>query len=556
MNMSIKAKLGLTFAFVILVSGLSVKLALTSLRQATDTLEEIVATDLRTLLTVEDLITQGLLLQINLREGLVSGTAADADRPERMRQAREDIRLQIDRHVEWLRGHSGPAELALLDTYLAESARGTVLIDRIVMLDRTGQSDAANDLMLVEGNAQEDRVMATLVDVRSAFKARADAAVAAAHAEYLAARNILIGLAVVGALVGIGAASVIVASIGRRLARTAEVAARVSEGDLRRTLDVRGGDEVAQMQQAINTMVLRLREVVGNVSMAARNVASGSSQMAATSEQLSQGATEQAANAEEASAAVEQMAANIKQSAENATVTERIALKSAEDARQSGAAVADAVQAMQTIADRIMIVQEIARQTDLLALNAAVEAARAGEHGRGFAVVAAEVRKLAERSQTAAAEISSLSSSTVRSAASAGEMLANLVPDIERTAALVTEITVASRELATGSTQITMSIQNLDKVTQENTSASEELSSSATELASQSDALATAIDFFKLDTAPQAVLVGKGRLRAAQPRPLPAAPAPRDGGASTGFDFNLDDAADDLDARFKRPDAA
>ena len=222
--------------------------------------------------------------------------------------------------------------------------------------------------------------------------------------------------------------------------------------------------------KALNNMVGHLRDVVAKVTAATRNVASGSQELSATAEQLSQGATEQASSTEEASASMEEMASTIKQSADNAAQTEKIARQSAADAKASGEAVDKAVKAMQTIAEKIMVVQEIARQTDLLALNAAVEAARAGEHGRGFAVVASEVRKLAERSQTAAAEISTLSDNTVKAAQSSGEMLAKLVPDIQRTAELVEEISAGSREQNAGAAQINTAIQQLDKVTQQNTS--------------------------------------------------------------------------------------
>ncbi|HWU01876.1 MAG TPA: methyl-accepting chemotaxis protein, partial [Novosphingobium sp.] len=174
--------------------------------------------------------------------------------------------------------------------------------------------------------------------------------------------------------------------------------------------------------------------------------------------------------------------------------------QSATDAQASGAAVTKAVDAMQTIAAKISIVQEIARQTDLLALNAAVEAARAGEHGRGFAVVASEVRKLAERSQEAASEISTLSADTVKAATEAGGMLARLVPDIRRTAELVSEISAACREQDIGAVQINTAIQQLDRVTQHNAGSSEEISATAEQLAAQAEELQASVSFFRTNS--------------------------------------------------------
>ncbi|WP_312930879.1 methyl-accepting chemotaxis protein, partial [Agrobacterium cavarae] len=240
-----------------------------------------------------------------------------------------------------------------------------------------------------------------------------------------------------------------------------------------------------------------------------------------SSEQLSQGATEQASSAEEASASMEEMAANIKQNADNAAQTEKIARQSSKDAEASGEAVGRAVVAMRTIAEKISIVQEIARQTDLLALNAAVEAARAGEHGKGFAVVASEVRKLAERSQAAAAEISSLSGETVQVATEAGEMLNRLVPDIRKTAELVSEISAACREQDIGASQINEAIQQLDKVTQQNSGASEEVSATSEELAAQAEELQTSIAFFKVERANAGPAVRPTPVRQATPVAAP-----------------------------------
>ncbi len=315
---------------------------------------------------------------------------------------------------------------------------------------------------------------------------------------YDQSRTTLIIMIVVSLAIGIGAAIWISLLIARGLSRSSTLAQAVASGDLSQTIDYKGREEIGDLIGHLNAMVARLRDVVTDVSSAAENVSAGSEELSASAETLSQGVSEQAASSEEASSSMEEMAANIRQNADNASETEKIARQSSVDAGKSGEAVSKAVGAMRIIAEKISIVQEIARQTDLLALNAAIEAARAGEHGKGFAVVASEVRKLAERSQTAAAEISTLSSQTLTISEEAGQMLTRLVPDIQRTASLVAEITSASREQNTGAEQINTAIQQLDQVTQQNASAAEEMSSTSEELSSQAQQLQETISFFSL----------------------------------------------------------
>ncbi len=303
------------------------------------------------------------------------------------------------------------------------------------------------------------------------------------------------------------------------------------------------------------TMVLR------DVKEVADNVTSASLQVSAAAQQISQGATEQAAAAEESSSSVDEMSSMIKQNADNAKETERIASQAASDADEGGRAVRQAVDAMQQIADKISIIEEIARQTNLLALNAAIEAARAGEHGKGFAVVAAEVRKLAERSQTAAAEISVLSGSSVEVSERAGQMLATMVPNIQKTANLIQEISAATIEQSSGTDQINQAMQQLDTVIQQNAGASEEMAATAEELSAQAESLQDNIASL-IDTKERGNAAGKrvavsraatGKTRVAH---IGAAGGPRRGGfkqaqPQIGVKLEMGDDGDDLDKQFK-----
>ncbi len=291
-------------------------------------------------------------------------------------------------------------------------------------------------------------------------------------------------------------ASLLTRSITFGIGKSVEFADKMARGDLTAKIDIQQKDEVGQLVNSLVQMGKKLFEIVENITMGANNIASASQQIASTSQEMSQGASEQASSVEEVSSSMEQMASNIQQNTENSVTTEKIALNAAKEISLGSEATASAVNAMKNIAGKIRIINDIAFQTNILALNAAVEAARAGEHGKGFAVVAAEVRKLAERSKIAADEIDELSIGGVSVAEKAGNKLIDIVPEIEKTAKLIQEISASSQEQNTGADQINNSVQHLNLVTQQNAAASEELATSAEELAGQAEQLKDIISFF------------------------------------------------------------
>ncbi len=326
---------------------------------------------------------------------------------------------------------------------------------------------------------------------------------------------------------------------------------RISKGELPHTITDSYNGDFNTIKNSLNTLIGNLTVFAKDVQSAAERVAASSEQVNSSAQTLAQGATEQASSVQEISSSMEEMSSAVKQNADNAQQTAGIANKSSRDGEDGGKAVAETVKAMKSIAEKIGIIEEIARQTNMLALNAAIEAARAGEHGKGFAVVAAEVRKLAERSQSAAKEISSVSSSSVEVSERAGKLLGEIVPGIQKTAALVQEINASSNEQASGIAQVTTAIHQLDEIIQQASTSTEEMSSASEMLSGQADQLLTVASFFHIE-GQQAQVKSADTVRPAPaarraPAAVAAKPKAFSNGHANGVKMKMGNDVDDSD---------
>ena len=500
-NIKIGKRMGIAFGLMLVIMVALIWVGLSSMASMQEKLERIIKINNVRITLTNSSIKNVNEVSIGLRNILLD---SNMDKRNEYLKNINDQRQQYNDQMKKLADITEKDDIKaneLITKVKDASDAARTLNNRVVDLAMAGKDADAVTLMNREARPAVRAWINKLDELTNFNEARNKTRHEEAVSSYNSARNLMITLGIIAIVLSTVIAIILTRGIVVPLTEAVGVANKMSEGDL--TVDVRATskDETGQLLAAIKNMVEKLKHVVTDVVSASDNVAAGSQELSATAQQMSQGATEQAASAEEVSSSMEEMASSIRQNTDNALQTEKISIKSAADAKEGGKAVKETVDAMKEIATKISIIEEIARQTNLLALNAAIEAARAGEHGKGFAVVASEVRKLAERSQSAAGEISELSARSVQVAETAGEMLEKMLPDIQKTAELVQEITASSKEQDTGAEQINKAIQQLDQVIQQNASASEEMASTSEELSSQAEQLKDAIAFFKLDLA-------------------------------------------------------
>ncbi|MEQ4452349.1 methyl-accepting chemotaxis protein [Kosakonia sp. YIM B13605] len=409
-----------------------------------------------------------------------------------------------------------PQEMRALFTTVVDNFKNFVDVNAKV-IDAMNRGDAAEAAKISGAVSAKYRTqlmkdLATLVDMEVAIgdKAGEDSQAGYRQALYLLSGLLLLALIATG-VIALFISRNLSRQLGGEPAYAMSIMKAVADGKLGTQVALREGDSESLLA-TIHLMNSKLAEIITGIIDGSESISHAAGEIAEGNNDLSQRTEEQAASLVQTSSNMQQITENVKSNAENARKASDLARQTSQTAVKGGKEVHDMLKRMheisdssQKIVDIISVIEGIAFQTNILALNAAVEAARAGEQGKGFAVVAGEVRNLAQKSADAAKEIKQLIEGTVekitdgsRYADTASRAMEEIVTSVNKVTDIVAEISAASTEQHQGIKEISVAIDQMDQVTQQNATLVEQAAVAAQSMTEQSEILRDSVRFFQL----------------------------------------------------------